>query len=44
MIRTFLSALIGGFPVILGRVQYIAAPGRWVVKREDGRLRIEVKR
>lgn len=38
-----LSALIGGFPVIVGRVGRIAKPSRWVVWRDESGLHIEVK-
>lgn len=41
--RALLSALIGGFPVIIGRIGRIAKPGRWVVWRDDAGLHIEVK-
>jgi hypothetical protein len=37
-----LSALIGGFPVIVGRCERIAAPGKWKVHRSEGRLIVEI--
>jgi hypothetical protein len=37
-----LSALIGGWPVITGRVHRICAPGKWRVWRDDAGLHVEV--
>lgn len=41
--RRFLSALIGGWPVLMGRASRVCAPGRWVVWRDDTGLHVEVK-
>jgi hypothetical protein len=41
--RRLFSALIGGWPVLTGRVQRIAAPGKWRVWRDDAGLHVEVR-
>lgn len=41
MIRLAL-AIIGGWHVLTGRVQRIAAPGKWRVWRHDAGLHIEI--
>lgn len=41
MIR-LLSALIGGFRVIVGRAGRICAPGKWRVWRDETGLHVEV--